>query len=374
MKKLFIDAISTNSGGAISHLNTILKNFENQNFFSKATVHLPYKTMLQMPKNKKIHYTYNRLFERYLILRIIWQTLYLNIYIKLKKFNCIFVTGSSHFLIANNVVTISQNLLPFTKNEVNRYFFSSFYIKLLLLNFTQKISFKLSKGVIFLHKYSKKKILEQIPGFNRNVAIIAHSVNFNLKKIKFQNFNKFRIIYVSNIDFYKNQIFLIDAINDLFSQKPILKKKIFVEFYGNFYPDALQQMKDKIKSLKNVEKNFKYLGLVKKDKIYRNKKGYSTISVFASSCENFSVSLIESMSAGLPILCVNLQPMKSVLGKFGFFYIHNSKKSFQKELLNIMQNKKRTLNKISKLFIHAKKYKSEHMAIKTYKFLYDMST
>ena len=41
--------------------------------------------MLQMPKNKKIHYTYNRVFERYLILRIIWQILYLNIYIRLKN-------------------------------------------------------------------------------------------------------------------------------------------------------------------------------------------------------------------------------------------------------------------------------------------------
>ena len=78
-------------------------------------------------------------------------------------------------------------------------------------------------------------------------------------------------------------------------------------------------MKDKIVSLKNGNENFKYLGLVKKDKIYKNKKGYNTISVFASSCENFSVSLIESMAVGLPILCVNLQPMKSVLGKSGFF-------------------------------------------------------
>ena len=141
MKNLLIDAISTNSGGAISHLNNILRNFDNQDFFSKATVHLPYKTMLQMPKNKNIHYTYNRVFERYLILRIIWQVLYLNIYIRFKKFNCIFVTGSSHFLIASNVVTISQNLLPFTKAEVDRYFFSLFYLKLLLLKFTQKISF-----------------------------------------------------------------------------------------------------------------------------------------------------------------------------------------------------------------------------------------
>ena len=59
------------------------------------------------------------------------------------------------------VVTISQNLLPFSKNEIKKYFFSSFYLKLKLLGFTQSLSFKLSEGVIFLHKYSKKFILKK---------------------------------------------------------------------------------------------------------------------------------------------------------------------------------------------------------------------
>ena len=372
-KLLLIDAVSTNSGGAISHLKNFLKNFNDQSYFDGVEVHLPYKTMLQMPKNKKIHYTYNKFFEKFLLLRVLWQAIYLNIFIRFKKFNCIFVTGSSHFLIASNVVTISQNLLPFTQTEVDKYFFSLFYVKLLLLKFTQKISFKLSKGVIFLHEYSKKKILKHLPNFNSHSAIIAHSVHLNSKKIKYQNFKKFRIIYVSNIDFYKNQIFIIDAINDLFSLKPKLKEKIIVEFYGNFYPKALQQMKYKIDSLKNGNQNFKYFGLVKKDKIYKNKKGYNTISVFASSCENFSVSLIESLAVGLPILCVNLQPMKSVLGRAGFFYNHNSKKSFQRQLLNIMLNRKLIKKKVLTSKSHIKKYLSEDIAFKTYKFLYKMS-
>lgn len=375
MKKKFllIDAISTNSGGAISHLKNLLNNFNNQSYFDEVEVHLPYKTMLQMPKNKKIHYTCNIFFEKFLLLRVIWQVIYLNIFIRFKRFQCIFVTGSSHFLITDNVVTISQNLLPFVDNEVDRYFFSFFYIKLLLLKFTQKISFKLSKGVIFLHKYSKAKILKQLPNFNKRTAIIAHSVNLDHNISKYENKKKFRIIYISNIDFYKNQIFLIDAVNDFFYRYPKFKEKIIVEFYGNFYLKALQEMKDKINSIKNGDKIFKYFGLVKKEKIYKNKKRYSNISVFASSCENFSVSLIESMAAGLPILCVDLQPMKSVLGKGGFFYNHNSKKNFQKQLLNMLLNKKKINEKISTYEAHIKKYLPETIAIKTYNFLYRMS-
>ena len=83
--------------------------------------------MIQMPKNKKIYYVYNRFFEKFLLLRILWQVVYLNLLIYFKKFNCIFVTGSSHLLFADNIVTISQNLLPFSKKEVDRYFFSIFF-------------------------------------------------------------------------------------------------------------------------------------------------------------------------------------------------------------------------------------------------------
>jgi glycosyltransferase involved in cell wall biosynthesis len=231
---LLIDAISTSSGGAISHLKNLLKNFNNQSYFDEVEVHLPYKTMLQMPKNKKIHYIYNKFFEKSLLLRVIWQVIYLNIFIRFKKFKCIFVTGSSHLLIADNVVTISQNLLPFVDNEVDRYFFSFFYIKLLLLKFTQKIAFKLSKGVIFLHKYSKAKILKQLPNFNKFIAVIAHSVDLDHNKPRYKDNKKYRIIYVSNIDFYKNQTFLIDGINDFFYRYPRFKKKLLLSFMEAF--------------------------------------------------------------------------------------------------------------------------------------------
>ena len=79
------------------------------------------------------------------------------------------------------------------------------------------------------------------------------------------------------------------------------------------------------------------------------------------------------MAAGLPILCVNLQPMRSVLGKGGFFYNHNSKKNFQKQLLNMLLNKKKINEKISTYEVHIKKYLPETIALKTYIFLHRMS-
>ena len=238
-RKLLIEAISSSSGGSLVHLKNILNNFEKQNFFNQIDVLIPKKSIKFMPKKKNINYIYNSFLEKNLVLRIIWQVLYLNIFIRLKNYNCIFVTGSSHFLLYKNVVTISQNLLPFTENEVEKYFLSFFYLKLKLLKITQIISFKLSKGIIFLHKYSKNEILKFVKSTKAKIEVIAHSVDLRIKRINRFKHKKFRFIYISNIDYYKNQDFIIDTLTDLFEKKPVLSNKIYVEFYRNHYLPAL---------------------------------------------------------------------------------------------------------------------------------------
>lgn len=367
-KKLLIEAISTNSGGAIVHLKHILDYSIKQNYFDEITVILPKKTFHLMPKNYNIKYIYNDFLCSHLVLRIFWQVILLNIYIKFKKFDSIFITGSSHLLFSNNIVTINQNLLPFTKNEVDKYFFSYFYLKLKLLKLTQKLSLKLSDKIIFLHKYSKKIILSQTNQLKAKMKVIPHGVD--LKEIKFNKDKvKIRFIYVSNIDYYKNQTFIVDAFNSLFSDFPNLKDKIFVEFYGGYYKSALDDLKLKLNHKNTFKKNFKFLGKKKISEIYKNKKNFSTISLFASSCENFSVSLIESMAAGFPILCVNLDPMKSVLGNSAFYYKHNSIKDLKLKVLEILKNKKKLELNRKIALKKSKTYNNEKMALKTYKFL-----
>jgi hypothetical protein len=175
-KKLLIEAISTNSGGAIAHLKNLLLNFDNQSYFDEVDVYLPFQTKKLMPIKKSINYICPSFFSLNLFSRVLWQTLILNIIVIKKKYDCIFVTGSSHFLLRGPVVTISQNLLPFSQNEVEKYFFSFFYIKMKLLKFIQKLSFKMSKGIIFLHKYSQNKILSQINRVKGMINVVAHGV------------------------------------------------------------------------------------------------------------------------------------------------------------------------------------------------------
>ena len=53
---LGIDAISTNSGGAIEHLKNLLQNFDKQKKFVKCFVFTQKKTLRFLPKKKNIIY------------------------------------------------------------------------------------------------------------------------------------------------------------------------------------------------------------------------------------------------------------------------------------------------------------------------------
>ncbi len=127
-------------------------------------------------------------------------------------------------------------------------------------------------------------------------------------------------------------------------------------------------MKNILNSIKN-KKNFKYFGLKNKNFIFKEKFNSNIIILFSSSCENFSVTLIEAMAMGVPILCINRQPMKSVLGNGGIIYKHNSYKSFENSLLNLINSKSLRKKISNRSFKRSKLFKSNVVAKKTFDFL-----
>ena len=79
------------------------------------------------------------------------------------------------------------------------------------------------------------------------------------------------------------------------------------------------------------------------------------------------------MSRGYSILCVDRQPMKSVLSKSALFYEHNSILNFQNKLKKIISSKK-TQNYLSRtVFKRSKNFRDKSVASETYKFLIKIS-
>ena len=44
------------------------------------------------------------------------------------------------------------------------------------------------------------------------------------------------------------------------------------------------------------------------------------VFIYASTCENLPITLLEGMAAGFPIICSNYQPMTDVLGDAGIYF------------------------------------------------------
>jgi glycosyltransferase involved in cell wall biosynthesis len=64
----------------------------------------------------------------------------------------------------------------------------------------------------------------------------------------------------------------------------------------------------------------------------------SDIFLFASSCENMPVTLLEGMAAGLPIICSNRGPMPEILQDGGLYFNPENVESISNALKNILDD------------------------------------
>lgn len=105
-----------------------------------------------------------------------------------------------------------------------------------------------------------------------------------------KDFSSIRLIYVGQVTFRKGLPYLLEA----FSR--ICDKSVYLDIVGGWKPDSIiyQQYKD------NPRVNF--YGHVSHDKV-KSLLLQSDVFVFASLTEGFSLSVLEAMSIGLPVVC-----------------------------------------------------------------------
>lgn len=350
---LGIDASNIKSGGGLAHLRNLLiefskakgknvhiivfisplslrsikefSNFENIDFI------VPFWIIFLAPFNYLIHY--------FLI----------NIYFKLKKIDIALNLGAlPYFKPLVPFIVVSQNMLPFERSQISLFGRVSFMgLKLLILRFTQKLSFTKASGIIFLSQYAKKNI-SKILSLKGRCRVIPHGVEpkFNLTK---RDYNKIKVLtYVSPFYPYKHQEELIKAF--LMSKTFIGTELWLVGEYNNSYGKKLIS---KYSLLNNS--SVRLFGNVKHENIqhiYQN----SDIFAFPSSCENLPNILLEAMASGLPIICSEKGPMPDVLGRAGLYFNPYNPNSISRSFEKLVHNRRLRVklsieaNKIAKTY------------------------
>ncbi len=256
-----------------------------------------------------------------LIARVFWQIRHLKS--ELKKNNCdiLFAPGGSDFSGFRPIIGMSQNMLPFDYKEIRRYGISLATVKFLILRLVQTFHLKNANGVIFLSAYAKSSILKII-SVRGLTKIIPHGINsafkFNLDKVRVsKNFlakHEVKLLYISNIEYYKHQWNVIEAVALLRSQGfPLSLDLIGAPIRG------YSRVKKAINRFDPEGVYVRFHGEMKQ-KFIISALREADIFIFASSCENLPITLLEAMASSVPIASSNMGPMPEVLGDAGVYF------------------------------------------------------
>ncbi len=316
-----IDASRNRSGGAVAHLSGVLNNADPRDF-GFDTVHLwAHNTLLDAVASQEwlvkhpVSTTRKSLFHQ-----LAWQATDLPKQARQLGVSVMFNTADGSVCPFRPCVTLSQNALPFVAAERARTgLVTSARLRLELLRVITHERMKRSDAVIFLSSYARQLIGEPI-GLTHS-PIIPHGIDQELFEIgkhrrKRLNHSKLTCLYISTIHTYKHQWNVVEAIS-LVRERTGLDIRLRLVGGGGGPPRRRLET-----AITIYDPNRSFVSLIDfapRAQIMSELQA-ADFFVFASSCENLPITLLEAMAAGLPIASSDRGPMKEVLGPDGCFF------------------------------------------------------
>jgi glycosyltransferase involved in cell wall biosynthesis len=373
---LGIDAMNIRDGGGLTHLREILDHTQESNMLFDQVIVWGNDTCLQALPNKPWLKKINPLPEKANGLkRTLWQIFSLGPAAKKMQCSLLFIAGGSTLTLFRPYVTICHNMLPFTETALRQYGNGLRKYKFLLLRKVQLHTFQKAKGIIFLSYWAKEQLQPLIAKPQLKFAVIPHGINpgFRINNRLHRNIadcNKtqpFTILYVSRIEPYKNQLTVIDLVAAI---RNVMGWPIRLVLAGlasdtKYYAN----MQQKIQSVDATSDWITYQGAVPYDSL-QNLYAQADMAVFASTCENMPIILLEKMAAGLPIVCSNNAPMPDFLKDGGLYASIEDVAAFQSTVQYLIENRELRVSLSGKAQEYAANYQWSKAAADTFQFLF----
>ena len=318
--KIGIDASRNRSGGAKAHIIGILTESDPTNY-NISEVHVwAFKTLLDSIPDKKWLIKHNPPeLEKNLFFQFFWQSFKLKKLAKNLNIDLLFTTDASTLTRYDPMIVMSQDMLSYEPGVARHFGYGLFRLRLILIYYLQNWAMRFSTGVIFLTNYASR-VIEQSTGLIKNKVIIPHGIGdiykneSHVNNLSLSTKETINCIYVSNTAMYKHQWVVMEAIATLREKWPVK-----IKFVGGGSGKSRILLDSAIKKYDPLNEYSKVIEFAKPDEMPKL-LSESDISIFASSCENLPVTLLESMAVGLPIACSNRGPMVEVLEDAGIYF------------------------------------------------------
>jgi glycosyltransferase involved in cell wall biosynthesis len=321
--QLGIDASNLRSGGSVTHLSELLRVARPEKHGIKRVFVWGGQNILRrLPERDWLESVYEPTLDGALPLRVLWQQTKLSRLAQRAACDLLFVPGGTYLGDFKPYVTMSRNALPFDFSQVRHYGASSMLLRFLLLRYSQVKTMRRADGTIFLDDYARALVVRTAGKLKGADAIIPHGVSERFRAApraqkKLSAYSKrepFRLLYVSTIDAYKHQWHVVEAVAQLVGKGV----PVTLELVGHAHPPSLKRLRRAVRRL-HAQGYVDYRGAIPHADL---PSAYSRADafVFASSCENLPNTLLEAMTAGLPIACSNKDPMPGILGDGGIYF------------------------------------------------------
>ncbi|QWC95532.1 glycosyltransferase family 4 protein [Polynucleobacter paneuropaeus] len=364
-----INAINIRAGGGITHLTSLLSHANPKlHGFKKIVVWGNSRVLGKIEDRPWLIKVLPTAADKSLFRRVLWQVFKLKNSLHEHECNILFSPGGSDFSRFSPVVGMSQNMLPFEMSELIRYGFSLSALKFMLLRLIQSHHLKNADGVIFLTNYAKNSIMKivQIQGL---IKIIPHGINpiFQGKVVrnlvKDPSIERLKVLYISNVEYYKHQWNVVEAVARL-RMKGL---QVDLDLIGA----PMRGVPRLNKALNQFDPSGRYIqfhGEMPQMQLSGALNG-ADIFIFASSCENLPITLLEAMASGVPIASSNMGPMPEVLGNAGVYFNPLDVGSISNSIMELCNTKKLRADLSRKAIARSNVYKWSVCAKETFLFL-----
>lgn len=340
--RIGIDASNIRVGGGLTHLLKLLEHCQpHLDADDRVIVWGAAKALRVLPTGQPwLECRHAEALDRNLFRRLLWRTFSLPGELR-ESCDVVLVPGGASISTAfSPSVAMSQNMLPFEWKEIRRYGFSIMAVKMVALRFVQSRTFRNAAAVIFLSEFARREITRKVGGI-AHAVVIPHGIDMRfvadvreqLLPQQASAARPFRLLYVSVVDVYKHQDKVIAAVRAL--RRAGLP--VSLTLVGACTAQSKSRFDAALQPQPEDGDAIQWKGQIGYEEIHRCYQD-SDAFVYASTCENLPIILLEAVASGLPIASSSYGPMPEVLQQDAVYFDPEDVSSIAAGIRELMEN------------------------------------